>query len=90
MVGAGLFSFPLADGCANRRRATAHRGRAVVEPSSIGNKRSQGVADGVFICTGNGRNRVLPSHTKEVTNGPCNSLGNLALATGKNKRVDYR
>ena len=27
---------------------------------------------------------------KEVTNSGCDTLGNLALATGRNKRVDYK
>ena len=30
-----------------------------------------------------------PVRTKEATNDPCGSLCNLALATGKDKRVDY-
>lgn len=78
---------------AARRRAT-QQPRGLLHsprenPPSVESKRFQGAADGVFICTGNAKNRVPPSRTKEVTNGPCNSLGNLALATGKNKRVDY-
>ena len=36
-------------------------------------------------------NRMLSSEiAKEVTNSGCDTLGNLALATGRNKRVDYK
>lgn len=28
--------------------------------------------------------------SKEVTNSGCDTLGNLALATGRNERVDYK
>ena len=46
---------------------------------------------GTHIYTYDELNRMVSSEiAKELTNYTCDTLGNLALATGRNKRVDYK
>ena len=44
---------------------------------------------GCLFTPATGASTGSPVRTKEATNDPCGSLCNLALATGKDKRVDY-
>lgn len=54
-------------------------------------KKANKANKGTHIYTYDELNRMVSSEiAKEVTNSGCDTLGNLALATGRNKRVDYK